>query len=373
LDESAPLLAIKKLQRSIASANTLNQLFDIALDFGQTQLAAEEVELTQTAVSILDPDAADLQIPLNETGYSLCLYREQPFSDNEQALAEMGAALLATAPFFRTMARPSATQLKLLQKVSQTVAVEQQFKAITTVLGRGFAETVPNANGKLFLWKEETAELVIHSILGPTVKTGPLLPINVDAIMAQVIESGETAVLTTQSPPQLIVPATIKDKVVALLQVTYPHGVQIPPGDITFLELLVGYLGIALNNTRLLGQAWQRTNQLETIYRVTDSTLALQPLETTLTAIQERLMSAFNASTCYVALYDGDSQTLIFPWIIRHRERVTQEPISILDDNSLVAWVIANNQPFITTDSEAEATPVKGIPLGESLPRSIII
>ncbi len=373
LDESAPLLAIKELQRRIASANTLNHLFDIALDFGQAQLAAEEVELTQTAVSILDPDAADLQIPLNETGYTLCLYREQPFSDNEQALAEMGAALLATAPFFRTMARPSATQLKLLQKVSQTVAVEQQFKAITTVLGRGFAETVPHANGKLFLWKEETSELVVHSILGPTIKTGPLLPIDVDEVMKQVIESGETAVLTHQSPPQLIVPATIKDKVVALLQVTYPHDAQIPPGDVTFLELLVGYLGIALNNTRLLGQAWQRTNQLETIYRVTDSTLALQPLETTLTAIQERLMSAFNASTCYVALYDSDSQTLNFPWIIRHRERVTQEPISILDDNSLVAWVIANNQPFITTDSEAETTPVKGIPLGDSLPRSIII
>jgi GAF domain-containing protein len=373
LDESAPLLAIKELQQRIASANTLQHLFDIALDFGQAQLAAEEVELTQTAVSILDPDAADLQIPLNETGYMLCLYREQPFSDNEQALAEMGAALLATAPFFRAMARPSATQLKLLQKVSQTVAVEQQFKAITTVLGRGFAETVPHANGKLFLWKEETGELVVHSILGPTVKTGPLLPIDVDAVMKQVIESGETAVLTNQSPPQLIVPATIKNKVVALLQVTYPHGAQIPPGDITFLELLVGYLGIALNNTRLLGQAWQRTNQLETIYRVTDSTLALQPLETTLTAIQERLMSAFNASTCYVALYDSDSQTLTFPWIIRHRERVTQEPISILDDNSLVAWVIANNQPFIATDSQAETTPVKGIPLGDSLPRSIII
>ena len=61
LDESAPLLAIKELQRNIGSAHTLNQLFDIALDFGQVQLAAEEVELTQTAVSIIDPDAADLQ------------------------------------------------------------------------------------------------------------------------------------------------------------------------------------------------------------------------------------------------------------------------------------------------------------------------
>jgi GAF domain-containing protein len=157
------------------------------------------------------------------------------------------------------------------------------------------------------------------------------------------------------------------------MQVTYPYGVQIPPGDITFLELLVGYLGIALNNTRLLGQAWQRANQLETIYRVTDSTLALQPLETTLNAIQERLMSAFNATTCYVALYDSDTQTITFPWLIRHHERISQEPISILDKNSLVAWVVANSQPFISTDTKAEATPVKGISLGESLPRSIII
>lgn len=373
LDESVPIVAIKELQQNIAAADTLNQLFDVALDFCQKQLAAEEVELRQTAVSPIDPHAVDLQVPVNETGYSLCLYRKQPFDENERLTAEMGAALLAAAPFFRSMARPSATQLKLLQKVSQTVAVEQQFKAITTVLGRGFAETLPQANGKLYLWKEETGELVVHSILGPTVKTGPLIPIQVDDVMMRVIESGETAVLNHQSPPQLIVPATIKDKVAALLHVTYPYDARIPPGDVTFLELLVGYLGIALNNTRLLGQAWQRTNQLETIYRVTESTLALQSLESTLTAIQERLMSAFNASTCYVALYESDAQTITFPWIIRHRERISQGPISILDDNSLVAWVIANNQPFITNDSAAETTPVSGIPLGEALPQSIII
>ena len=166
LDESAPIVAIKELQQNAASADTLNQLFDIALGFGQVQLAADEVELTQTAVSLINPDDGHLQIPLNETGYFLNLYREQPFRESEKALAEMGAALLATAPFFRALARPSAIQLKLLQKVSQTVAVEQQFKAITTVLGRGFAETLPQANGKLFLWKEETGELVVHSILG---------------------------------------------------------------------------------------------------------------------------------------------------------------------------------------------------------------
>ncbi|MEJ2746404.1 MAG: GAF domain-containing protein [Anaerolineae bacterium] len=366
-------MAIKQLQRSITSANTLDQLLEIILDFSQRQLEVDEVALGQTAVSPPDSETAGLQIPINETGYSLCLYRDHPFSEDELAVAEMSAALLATAPFFRTMARLSAAQLKLLQKVSQTVAVEQQFKAITIVLGHGFAEALPQTNGKLYLWKEETGELVVHTILGTTVKTGPLLPVNVDDVMKQVIETGETAVLSDQSPPQLIVPATIKGKVVALLQVTYPFGAKIPPGDVTFLELLVGYLGIALNNTRLLGQAWQRTNQLETIYRVTDSALALQPLETTLNAIQERLMSAFSATTCYVTLYDSDSQTISFPWIIRHRERVMQESISIFDDNSLAAWVIANNQPFITNDSEAETPPVKGIPLADSLPRSIII
>ncbi len=273
--------------------------------------------------------------------------------------------------------RPSPHRLQLLQHVSQAVADKQQFKGIVSEVERGFSEALPQATGKLLLWKQETNELVVQSVLGEPTRTGPLVPVAVEGDIAWVLESGKTAVLPRLSPPQLIVPATVKGDVVALLHVFFPETAvspfTIPSEDIAFLELLVSYIGIALNNARLLGQAWQRANQLETIYRITDSSFALQPLEPTLTALQERLMSAFNASTCFVALYDSDTQTLSFPWFYQNKNYIEQEPISVDDKSSLAAWVVANNQAFITGDSWHDKLPVEGTALEQvETPRSII-
>ncbi len=373
LEENTSVQAINGLHQEITTANTLDRLRVIAGQFGQTHLSADVVDVVFTTVAPSEDDAA-FQFPISQTGYALYLQRESLFDEGEKALASMMAALLATAPFFLRQTYPTTHQLHLLQQVSQAVTNEQQFKAITAVLEKGFTESLPETTGKLLLWKRQTNELVVQSILGQPAQANNLAPVAVAGDIARVLESGKTAVLPNQSPPQLIVPAAIKGEIVAVLHVFYPETISvIPPGDITFLELLIGYIGIAFNNTRLLGQAWQRANQLETIYRVTDSAIALQPLEPTLTAIQERLMSAFNASICYVALYDSVAQTLTFPWFFHHKERINQDAVSLLDDNSLVAWVVSNNQPYITGDSWTDQMPVPGIAVEpENTPRSII-
>ena len=375
LEESTSIRAINELHQEIATTHTLDRLRTVACQFGQTHLGADVVDVTFTAVS--PANSAAVQFPITQTGYTLHLQRDKPLDDNEKSLAEMMAVILAAAPFFAVRDYPSPRQLRLLQQVSQAVTNEQQFKALTAVLEKSFAESLPQATGKLLLWKRQTNELIVQSVLGEPGHATNLAPVPVEGALAQVIKSGETAVLSDHSPPQIIIPAAIKGEIVALLHVFYPETTNtvppIPPGDITFLELLIGYIGIAFNNTRLLGQTWQRANQLETIYRVTDSAIALQPLEPTLTAIQERLMSAFNASTCYVALYDSADQTLTFPWFFHHKKRVNQDPVSLLDDNNLVAWVVANNQPFITGDSWTDQPPMSSIIVDpEETPRSII-
>ncbi len=373
LEESAPISAIKIFQREIASSRSLQALQESTQAFGQKYLAVETAVLARPDAP--PPSSNVFQIPIDNTGYVLQLLRARPFEDNEKEMAAVMASLLSAAPYFISLAQPSPDQLALLRQMGQAIANKRQFKAITAVLEKGFSAALPQATGKLLLWQQPSQQLTVHSVLGQPSQTGNLNPVTIAGPIAKALELKETVILSDHSPPQIIIPATVKDEVVALLHVFCPEttvATPTPPGSIVFLELLIGYISIAFNNTRLLAQAWQRANQLETIYRVTESALALQPLETTLTQIQERLMSAFSASLYYVALYDANSQTLSFPWVVRHEERITLAPVPISDPNSLAAWVVTNNRPFITGDSQTEPTPAKDMGIGPDIPRSII-
>lgn len=372
LEDHLLIRTIREFQEEIKSAHSPALLREAVSAFAKACLDAQDVVLETTAV-IEDNSAPPPSLfPIAQTGYSLRFVRPEPFVPNEAALAETISALASTAPFLAVATTLSSSQLGLLEKVSQAVVNEQQFKGITAVLDSGFADALPLTRGRLLFWRERTNELVVQTVLGQVDESVNLTPIAVKGTIAQVIESGETAVFPEESPPQLIVPAVIKGKTTAILQIFYPEGALPNPADIPFLELLVGYLGIALNNTRLLGQAWQRADQLETIYRITESALALQPLESTLNGLQERLMPAFNASTCYVALYDANTKSISFPWIIHHKKRIQQEPLSILANDNLVTQVITNNQPFVTKDSWQEPTPVNDLTFTDNKPRSII-
>ena len=101
--------------------------------------------------------------------------------------------------------------------------------------------------------------------------------------------------------------------------------------------------------------------QLETIYRITESVRVLKPLEPTLVEIHKQLLSAFQPPTCYIGLVDQDSNQVVFPCVWENNGAVSWEPISLDDENSLVVWVIKNNLPFATDNWYDEVKPVSGI------------
>lgn len=118
-------------------------------------------------------------------------------------------------------------------------------------------------------------------------------------------------------------------------------------------------------------QLLYRVKQLETIYQVTESARLLKPLENSLREIHEQLILTFKSPTCYIALYDPETHLISFPCATSQHEYTTYAPISLLDERSIVAWVITNNQPFATDDWLTGDTPVKGIVKDEA-PRSLI-
>jgi signal transduction histidine kinase len=274
-------------------------------------------------------------------------------------------------------------QLQLLHRLAQVIVEQQRFSAVVTVLEEDFATAFPGTGGRLLLLDQAANRFVVQSVLaGATVPAG-LAPVPVADDFRRVVETAQTATvytaMTGESPPQLLVPIKGSNGVEALLHVTYLETAAIKAAlsaaevasDTSALELLASYIGIAFSNKHLLWQAWQRANQLETIYRITESARSLKPLELTLKEIYEQLILSFDASTCYIALKDSDSQSITFPYFLVNNEPIEKEPVSLQDRSSLVAWVIANNLPFATDDWELEDKPVTGV--GElAQPRSLI-
>ena len=257
------------------------------------------------------------------------------------------------------------TQLQLLHRLAQVIVEQQRFSAVVTVLEEGFATAFPGTRGRLLLLDPGANRLVVHSVLGDAIAPAALDPVTVAGEFRRVVETARTAMVYTttagESHPQLLVPIKGRNRVEALLHVTYLETDVINQSNTSALELVAAYMSIAFSNKRLLQQAWQRANQLETIYRVTESVRALKPLELTLKEIYKQLILSFNAPTCYIALRDPDSQSITFPYFLVNNELIEKEPVSLQEKSSLVAWVISNNLPFATDDWESDDKPVSGV------------
>ncbi|VAW40196.1 hypothetical protein MNBD_CHLOROFLEXI01-3246, partial [hydrothermal vent metagenome] len=174
------------------------------------------------------------------------------------------------------------------------------------------------------------------------------------------LTDGQNNVLLSEES-QLLLPVKTEDgQVLAILQVL-GRSSQTLQLETALFSLVAGYIGVALSHQQLLEQAWQRANQLETIYRVTESVRVLKPLQQTLQEIHDQLLHIFTPPTCYIAMVDNAGDMIEFPCVLEHHQRITRQPIPLSDKNSLVAWVINNNVPFVTDNWYSEDKPVPGI------------
>ncbi len=107
------------------------------------------------------------------------------------------------------------------------------------------------------------------------------------------------------------------------------------------------------------------------VYRVVEAMPILKPLDEMLDEFHMRIINTFSAFNCYIALLDEAKEEITFPCNLLDNNPVQLDPIPLANEDSLVAWVIANNMPFFTSNLEQDSLPVKGI-YKEPKPKSII-
>lgn len=347
------LQALIALQQNLQSTASWESVWSVLQPFTVQTLDVESALI----VPVVE-NKSDLW-PIGQTGFAL---QFAPMVANKD-LAALTAAVVSTAPFLQQQVPLSTLQQEVLTQISQAIVEQQQLDVITGRIASAFAEAFPGCQGRLVLWQPDRKQLALHTMFGT--KEG-WLPVELDKHLQNVTE-----VALLEQASQLVLPVkTSGDQVQAILQIMGPSLADLQVNTAVF-SLIAGYLGVALSQQQLLKQAWQRANQLETIYRVTESVRVLKPLQQTLQEIHDQLLHIFSPPTCYIALVDSGEDIIEFPCVLENHQRITRQPIPLGDKDSLVAWVINNNVPFVTDNWQTDEKPVPGIK-GDGAPQSVI-
>lgn len=111
--------------------------------------------------------------------------------------------------------------------------------------------------------------------------------------------------------------------------------------------------------------------QIETIYRITEGARPLQPLAQAITEIHQQLIHIYQPDASFIALVEPQTDTIEFATAVENGHKLSLNPISLLDQSHLTAWVIENNMPFLTADWQSTAQPAPTLP-GHPQPRSVL-
>jgi GAF domain-containing protein len=114
-----------------------------------------------------------------------------------------------------------------------------------------------------------------------------------------------------------------------------------------------------------------RSRFLEVVYSVAETIRTQETLNDILDTVHQKLLDVFSAPSGYIGIYDNEKQVLSFPCVTHNDETAVLDAISLINADSLAAWVVANGLPYVTGDWENDNKPVAGVPKGE-FPSSII-
>lgn len=350
--------ALKTLQTNLHNAETFSALEEALALFSQDQSLPISFHL-RSAVEQARNSSDVASFPIPHSPYTLDVTYESPLDENDRALLRMVVSFLASSPAMHASKEGSeASQQALLRRVSNAIANQQRFDKVVRLVAEAFEAAFPHLTGCLLL-RHKDDRFEIEKVFGDVQAEQWQESILPDTLSQRAVTSGD---LQGSGTSYLVFPVWERDQVAAILQIRHRRGEGIGAAETAVLESLARYISISLSHRAMSQQSWQRASQLETIYRITESVRILRPLEPTLVAIHKQLLAAFAPPTCYIALCDDEAGKITFPCVWEQGVAASREPIPLVDERSLVGWVIANKIPYATDDWQSDASrPVAGI------------
>lgn len=348
--ESA-IAALFDLKSKVQTAVTFDEISDACCQYVRRLALGSDGGV---AAQAQPGSTAYVTIPLTPHLHKFWIYTPTPLTSEQTQYLEVGASVVATAPLLQSGGRMvNGRQQALLTQLSQKIAEQSRFTTILSLLQTSFTESFPGGVGRIWLVDPTGEEFELCGHFPEELDGDDTL----DKVIGATVLQGETTVIIHDDITHCYVPIHYGGHYHAILHFTQLDGRPISPPAMGALAQLAELLAIGLSHESLSNQAWQRANQLETIYRVTESARGLRPLELTLVEIHQQILHSYKAPTCLIALVNQELKSVTYPcvWVDGAVASRSLTPLGAPDN--LVAWVIQNNEPLAIDNWQEDKRP----------------
>ncbi len=272
---------------------------------------------------------------------ALTIAFDRPYGDDPEslrlpvALADQAAAAIENARLFEEMTN-RAKENAALAAIAANVTLERPMRAILDGIAQSVLDASPALACAVTLIDIETDRIRMSGGAGlpdgyveANAETVPASDtFNVDALGSNELLTVEDARQRMLANPTfaavhgflrdvpwddiLIVPVHFRGTPMGALNVGFRAGVRLDENVRRTLRAIADQAAIAVENVRLYEQSEKRIAELEAVGRVAASLTVVQPIEETIMALAETVVSATNALGCSVSLFREDGSGLRF-------------------------------------------------------------
>jgi len=115
--------------------------------------------------------------------------------------------------------------------------------------------------------------------------------------------------------------------------------------EIALLEVLTGQIALALESARQYSEEHRRVSELEVINRVSQAVSQHLRLDSLYRVVHAQINQVLGETDIYFALFDSDTEKVLFPYMSQNKELIKKDPIPYGDD--LTSLVIRTRQPLL--------------------------
>lgn len=352
------LSTLLEFKRQIEFSLTLDELSRALTIHLQAARLAQQAFLLPSSTGNVD-NASALIFRIPKTDYRLWVEPYEPYDDAARELLELYITILSVhGALYQENELVSEKQQQLLKYLEEKIAEQRGLETVLDYLALHFPAAFNHGAGRLVTFNSADEKVEVRRIFTCSSASATYF-LESSRYVVGFVSNGETAVFPYEDRTELYLPLQYGGRTKAMLHFVQWDPIVISRSTLRALERLVGLLGIGLSNETLSLQAWQRANQLETVYRVTESTRSLQPLAVTLVEIHQQILRAFRAPICYIALVNKEKNRIDFPCVWVEGAPASWTSIPIQSNYHLTAWVVRNKVPFATDDWSMPEKPLQ--------------
>ena len=164
---------------------------------------------------------------------------------------------------------------------------------------------------------------------------------------ARLLETGDLEIIGTLSEDAIFVPLKTEESILGALGIqSYTKGMIYTTQDEQILTFVAQHIASALTRARAIEETRQRMAELQIINSVQEGLASKLNMQAIYDLVGDKIRNVFDAQSLGIMIYDRQTETEYYPYLIEKGQRYKQEPIAH-DESGFGPLVMRTRQPLM--------------------------